>query len=311
MKKALFLGGAVAAMFGAAPLLAVADDAIPTNAPVQMAQSEDPAAQVDAGSLVGQEVHDANGDKVGDIDAVMVDQDGKVASVVLDVSGWLESEKLIALNWSDLQMGEDDRITTSMTKETAESAAAYTYKDENLRGQVMTESGERYAAGDAPADAATETTTAETTDTTTEPATTDDPAGIAAAPTGTDPAVTDPAATDPAATDPAATDPAATDTATAVVNADGSLNASKLIGLDVQSPEDEKVGDIGEVVLDKEGQVQGVVVDVGGFLGIATHPVLLEWKDVNLASEDGNDRAVVNLNREKLEQMPAYESSSR
>jgi sporulation protein YlmC with PRC-barrel domain len=301
MKKALLLGGAVAAMFGAAPLLAVADDAIPTNAPVQMAQSEDPAAQVDAGSLVGQEVYDANGDKVGDIDSVMVDQDGKVASVVLDVSGWLESEKLIALNWSDLQMGEDDRITTSMTKENAESAAAYTYKDENLRGQVMTESGERYAAGDAPADAAAETTTAETTDTTTEPATTGDPAGIAAAPTGTD----------PAATDPAATDPAATDTTTAVVNADGSLNASKLIGLDVQSPEDEKVGDIGEVVLDKDGQVQGVVVDVGGFLGIATHPVLLEWKDVNLASEDGNDRAVVNLNREKLEQMPAYESSSR
>jgi sporulation protein YlmC with PRC-barrel domain len=95
------------------------------------------------------------------------------------------------------------------------------------------------------------------------------------------------------------------------VNADGTLNASKLIGLDVQSPEDKKVGDIGEVVLDKAGEVQGVVVDVGGFLGIATHPVLLEWKDVTLTSQDGKDRAVVGLNKEKLEQMPTYQSSSK
>ena len=96
-----------------------------------------------------------------------------------------------------------------------------------------------------------------------------------------------------------------------MMNADGSLNASKLIGLDVQSPEDKKVGDIGEVVLDKDGKVEGVVVDVGGFLGIATHPVLLDWKDVTLASQDGKDRAVVNLTKEKLEQMPAYEVSKQ
>lgn len=97
----------------------------------------------------------------------------------------------------------------------------------------------------------------------------------------------------------------------ALTNPDGSLNASKLIGLDVQSAQDQKVGDIGEVVVSKNGQVQGVVVDVGGFLGIATHPVLLDWKDVSLTSENGTDRAVVNLNKERLEQMPAYQSSSR
>jgi PRC-barrel domain len=102
-----------------------------------------------------------------------------------------------------------------------------------------------------------------------------------------------------------------TDSDSALTNPDGSLNASKLIGLDVQSAQDEKVGDIGEVVVSKDGQVEGVVVDVGGFLGIATHPVLLDWKDVNLTSENGTDRAVVNLNKERLEQMPAYQSSSR
>ena len=267
MKRALLLSGAVTAMLGAAPF-AMADNAISTPIhPVQIAQAA--AGEVDAGKLIGQEVYDANNEKVGEIDSVMVDPDGNVDSVVIDVSGWLESEKLVAVEWSELKTGEDKKIVSSLTKDSAKAAAAYNYTDPALRGQVLTESGERYAAtdADAPAD-----TTADDTATTTADANADN---------------------------------------SAVMNADGSFNASKLIGLDVQSPEDKKVGDIGEVVLDKEGKVEGVVVDVGGFLGIATHPVLLDWKDVTLASQDGKDRAVVSLTKEKLEQLPAYEVSKQ
>lgn len=269
MKRTLLMSGAVAAMLGAAPL-AIADTAITIPAdPAQIAQA-DVQADVDAGKLIGQEVYDSAGEKVGEIDSVIVDPSGKVDSVVIDVSGWLESEKLVAVEWTDLKTGEDSKIVSSLTKDSAKAAAAYNYTDPALRGQVLTESGEHYAAtdeADAPAD-----TTADGTATMTADANTDN---------------------------------------SAMMNADGSLNASKLIGLDVQSPEDKKVGDIGEVVLDKDGKVEGVVVDVGGFLGIATHPVLLDWKDVTLASQNGEDRAVVTLTKEKLEQMPAYEVSKQ
>jgi sporulation protein YlmC with PRC-barrel domain len=288
MKRALLLGGAVTAMLGAAPF-AMADNAIVNGTdPVQIAQAAE--GEVDAGELIGQDVYDANGDKVGKIDSVMVDPNGEVNSVVIDVSGWLESEKLVAVEWSDLKTGEDDKIVSSLTKDSAEAAAAYEYKDQNLRGQVLTETGEPYVAADAAAPADTTADETATTD-----ADADAPADTTADGTATATADADANATDDSA----------------VINADGSLNASKLIGLDVQSPEDQKVGDIGEVVLDKEGQVEGVVVDVGGFLGIATHPVLLDWQDVTLASQDGKDRAVVNLTKEKLEQMPAYEVSKQ
>jgi sporulation protein YlmC with PRC-barrel domain len=264
MKNALLLGGAVAAMLGAAPF-AMADSATVTNLDsVQVAQAV--AGEVDAGKLIGEDVYDANGDKVGEIDSVMVDPKGKVTSVVIDVSGWLESEKLVAVKWSELKTGEDNKIVSGITKDSAKAAASYDYRDPALRGQVLTESGDRYVVADADAPAADGTATTTTVDAT------DD---------------------------------------SAIINANGSLNASKLIGLDVQSPEDKKVGDIGEVVLDKDGKVEGVVVDVGGFLGIATHPVLLDWKDVTLATQDGKDRAVVKLTKEKLEQMPAYEVSKQ
>lgn len=273
MKNALLLGGAVAAMLGAAPF-AMADSATVANLDsVQVAQAA--AGEVDAGKLIGEDVYDANGDKVGEIDSVMVDPKGKVTSVVIDVSGWLESEKLVAVKWSELKTGEDNKIVSGITKDSAKAAASYDYRDPALRGQVLTESGDRYVVADADtpaADGTAATTTADGTAATTTVDATDD---------------------------------------SAIINANGSLNASKLIGLDVQSPEDKKVGDIGEVVLDKDGKVEGVVVDVGGFLGIATHPVLLDWSDVTLATQDGKDRAVVKLTKEKLEQMPAYEVSKQ
>jgi sporulation protein YlmC with PRC-barrel domain len=281
MKKALLMGGAVAAMLGAAPF-AMADGASVTGFDsLQIAQAA--AGEVDAGKLIGEDVYDANGDKVGDIDSVMVDPNGKVTSVVIDVSGWLESEKLVAVKWSELKTGEDNKIVSGITKESAQAAASYDYRDPELRGQVLTESGDRYVVADADAPAA-------------DGAGTTDGAAATTTADGTPATATD--------------DTTAADNS-AVMNANGSLNASKLIGLDVQSPEDKKVGDIGEVVLDKDGKVEGVVVDVGGFLGIATHPVLLDWKDVTLATQDGNDRAVVNLTKEKLEQMPAYEVSKQ
>ena len=110
---------------------------------MQIAQAA--AGEVDAGKLIGQEVYDANGDKVGEIDSVMVAPKGKVDSVVIDVSGWLESEKLVAVKWSDLKTGEDSKIVSALTKDSAKAAAAYDYTDPALRGQVLTESGERYA----------------------------------------------------------------------------------------------------------------------------------------------------------------------
>lgn len=94
-----------------------------------------------------------------------------------------------------------------------------------------------------------------------------------------------------------------------VMNADGSLNASKLVGMEVKSPNSDKVGDIGEIVLDKGGEVLGVVVDVGGFLGVAERPVLLSWEDVTLTEQDGTPAVIASVTKERLEQMPAYDSS--
>jgi hypothetical protein len=62
------------------------------------------------------------------------------------------------------------------------------------------------------------------------------------------------------------TPPAAKTEAAAPKLASPHWRASKMIGLNVYNEQNEKLGDINEIVLDKDGKALGYVVGVGGFL---------------------------------------------
>ena len=53
----------------------------------------------------------------------------------------------------------------------------------------------------------------------------------------------------------------------------GKWRASKLMGLDVYNDANEKLGDVNELILDKDGKVSAVVIGVGGFLGMGEHDI--------------------------------------
>jgi sporulation protein YlmC with PRC-barrel domain len=61
--------------------------------------------------------------------------------------------------------------------------------------------------------------------------------------------------------------------------------ASKLIGLDVYNDQNEKLGDINEVLLDQSGKVPGVVIGVGGFLGMGQREILVTMDKLKFVNE--------------------------
>jgi sporulation protein YlmC with PRC-barrel domain len=61
----------------------------------------------------------------------------------------------------------------------------------------------------------------------------------------------------------------------APVSSTAQWRASKLIGLNVYNDQNEKLGDINEILLDQSGKVVGVVIGVGGFLGMGQHDVMV------------------------------------
>jgi sporulation protein YlmC with PRC-barrel domain len=65
----------------------------------------------------------------------------------------------------------------------------------------------------------------------------------------------------------------------------GQWRASKLEGLDVYNQNDEKIGDISELIVDGSGKIQAVVVGVGGFLGIGERNVALPFDQIKFVNE--------------------------
>ena len=92
--------------------------------------------------------------------------------------------------------------------------------------------------------------------------------------------------TPPAATAPAPAPAATVTTAPAdQVVMTGQWRASKLIGLNVYNDQNEKLGDINEVLVDKSGKVTGVVIGVGGFLGIGEKLILVTMDKLKFVDE--------------------------
>jgi hypothetical protein len=64
----------------------------------------------------------------------------------------------------------------------------------------------------------------------------------------------------------------------------GHMMASKLIGTTVVSTSNESIGDVNDVIVDRNGQAMAVVIGVGGFLGIGEKDVAVPFQSLEFAS---------------------------
>jgi sporulation protein YlmC with PRC-barrel domain len=65
----------------------------------------------------------------------------------------------------------------------------------------------------------------------------------------------------------------------------GNWRASKLMGLGVYNEANEKLGDVNELILDKSGKVNAVVIGVGGFLGMGEHDIAVSMDKLRFVEE--------------------------
>ena len=69
------------------------------------------------------------------------------------------------------------------------------------------------------------------------------------------------------------------------------MMASKLIGTTVVGANNESIGDINDVIVDRKGQAMAVVIGVGGFLGIGEKDVAVSFQQLDfMASPPSNQQ---------------------
>jgi sporulation protein YlmC with PRC-barrel domain len=92
------------------------------------------------------------------------------------------------------------------------------------------------------------------------------------------------------------------------IDANNVMMASNMIGTTVYSNNNENVGDINDIIIGKDGRVQGVVIGVGGFLGLGEKDVLIPLDRLQFSRDDNNNqRMVIADTKQDLENAPAFD----
>jgi sporulation protein YlmC with PRC-barrel domain len=98
--------------------------------------------------------------------------------------------------------------------------------------------------------------------------------------------------------------PAASDTvATSSMIQPDQIRASKMIGSDVYSIQNADVGKVQDIILNQDGQVASVIVDVGSFLGMGGKDVAVRLSDI----KSDNNRLTLDMTKDQLMQAQAYQ----
>jgi PRC-barrel domain len=89
------------------------------------------------------------------------------------------------------------------------------------------------------------------------------------------------------------------------------LLASKFKGTDVLGPDNEKIGDVTDILFDKGGKIDAFVVGVGGFLGMGAKEVAMAPSAFQVVPGDKakneDDKLKVSMTKDQLKQAANFE----
>ncbi|MCC5792273.1 MAG: PRC-barrel domain-containing protein [Legionellaceae bacterium] len=84
------------------------------------------------------------------------------------------------------------------------------------------------------------------------------------------------------------------------------VRTHNVVGIDVQNAQDENLGKIEDLVLNKQtGHVEYVVLSFGGFLGMGDKLFALPWSIFSF--DDSKDCFIINVEKEKLKNSPGFD----
>jgi hypothetical protein len=83
-------------------------------------------------------------------------------------------------------------------------------------------------------------------------------------------------------------------------------NAEAVLGKKVVGSKGENLGLVVDVLVDKSGEPQAAVIDFGGFLGVGSRKVAIDWKLLDFSQLEQNGTVVLGLDRAQISAAPEY-----
>ncbi|MGA7808963.1 PRC-barrel domain-containing protein [Bradyrhizobium sp.] len=113
----------------------------------------------------------------------------------------------------------------------------------------------------------------------------------------------------PAAATPSA--PAKAEAPPPSVTIIGARDAHGVLGRDVRSPTDEDMGHIVDVIVDRTGTVRAAVIDFGGFLGVGSRKIVVDWNALHFGRvANKSDSITLELSKAQVAAAPEYKEDA-
>ena len=91
----------------------------------------------------------------------------------------------------------------------------------------------------------------------------------------------------------------------------GARDAHGMLGRDVRSAADENMGRIVDVIVDRAGQVRAAVIDFGGFLGVGSRKIVVDWNALHFQRISNKKDAIgLELTKEQVTAAPEYKEDA-
>jgi hypothetical protein len=133
------------------------------------------------------------------------------------------------------------------------------------------------------------------------------------------------AGANPAAADDAAPAPATPDTTTPAkppqngkpptpapsITVIGPADAHSVLGREVKSTSGENMGRVVDIIADKTGKVRAAVIDFGGFLGVGSRKIVVDWNVLHFGQVQGKNSSItLELTQDQVKAAPEYKEGT-
>lgn len=87
--------------------------------------------------------------------------------------------------------------------------------------------------------------------------------------------------------------------------------AHGVLGRDVRSAANEDMGKIVDVIVDRSGTVRAAVIDFGGFLGVGSRKIVVDWNALRFGRvADKTDSVTLELTKDQVKAAPEYKEDA-
>ena len=91
----------------------------------------------------------------------------------------------------------------------------------------------------------------------------------------------------------------------------GARDAHGILGREVRSAANENMGRIVDVIVDRSGAVRAAVIDFGGFLGVGSRKIVVDWNAMHFARiANKGDSITLELTKEQVNAAPEYKEDT-